>query len=151
MKQNRKFMKKLIIILFVLGCAFGTSLLAQSKRPALPANLAKWNGSDSDRILKNPIIISRLKKLLGQKNYADFTESWETLNPIVKKGNFLFSSGCLIHACGHIESAIAIDLVNQTVHAGVFRETEKTKYFNENGRKTPQVIKKWANRLNQNQ
>jgi len=150
MKWNRNFMKKLIVILFVLGCALGSSALAQSKRPALPANIAKWSGSDSDRILKNVTIKNRLKKLLGKKNYADFTESWETLNPIVKKGNFLFSSGCLIHACGHIESAIAIDLVNQTVHAGIFRETEKTKYFNENGRKTPQVIKNWANRLIKN-
>jgi hypothetical protein len=84
---------------------------------------------------------------LGKKNYADFLESWETINPIVKKGNLLFSSGCLIHACGHAESAITIDWQSKTIHVGIFREQEKTRFFNERGRKTPLVIKNWATRL----
>ena len=87
---------------------------------------------------------------MGKKNYEDFKESWETLNPIVKKGNILFSSGCLIHACGHAESAIAIDLVNKTIHVGIFREDEKTRYINENKRKTPQAMKTWGKRLDKN-
>jgi hypothetical protein len=142
-------MKKLIIILFVLVSAFGAFAQTKSQYPDLPVNLAKWNGADSDKILKNPAIKTRLKNLLGKKSYAAFLESWETQNPIIKKGNFLFSSGCLIHACGHAESAMAIDFVNQTIHVSIFRETEKTKYFNEKGRKTPASIKNWANRLSQ--
>jgi len=66
-----------------------------------------------------------------------------------KEGNFLFSSGCLIHACTHLESAIAVDLVNQTVHAAIFRQDEKTQYFNEGGAATPAVIKDWAGNLRQ--
>lgn len=139
-------MKKKIIVFFVLVCAFGLSAKAQS----LPANIAKWNGANSDKILNNTTIKYRLKRLLGKKNYADFLESWETQNPIIKKGSFLFSSGCLIHACGHIESAIAIDLRTKTIHVGIFREDEKTRYFNENRQKTPQTIKSWANRLIKN-
>ena len=76
-------------------------------------------------------------------------ESFETLNPVRKEGNFLFSSGCLIHACTHLESAIAVDLVRQTVHAAIFRQNEKTRFFNEGGTATPAVIKDWAGNLRQ--
>jgi hypothetical protein len=136
-----------IFFIFLISAILSLSTFAQTK--PLPANIAKWE--DSSEILNNPVIKSRLKKLLGAKSYADFTESWETVNPIVKKGNLLFSSGCLIHACGHIESAIAIDLGTQTIHAAIFRETEKTRFFNEKKRKTPAVIRNWANRLKSNQ
>lgn len=139
-------MKKLILILFVMIFAVGINAQnLKTKTDSLPANITKWK--DSQKLLNNSVIINRLKKLMGKKNYQDFKESWETLNPIVKNGNFLFSSGCLIHACGHAESAIAIDLVNKTIHVGIFREGEKTKYFNENKRKTPQKIRNWAKRL----
>jgi len=76
-------------------------------------------------------------------------ESFETLSPVKKEGNFLFSTGCLIHACTHLESAIAVDLVNRTVHAAIFRQDEKTRYFNEGGKATPKVIRGWANHLSQ--
>lgn len=143
--MNRVFLLSLII------AAISFSAMAQtankSKVAALPINILKMNGKDSLDLLNNPTIKARLRNLLGKKNYADFLESWETSNPVVKKGNFLFSSGCLIHACGHIESAIAVDLVNKSIHVGIFREQEKTRFFNESGRKTPAVIKNWASRL----
>jgi hypothetical protein len=60
-----------------------------------------------------------------------------TVTPIEKDGNILFSSGCLIHACTHLESAIAIDLVKNTIHAAIYNEEKKTGYFNEKGGKTP--------------
>lgn len=138
-------MKKVGLAILLIA-AFAVFASAQS----LPANIVQMNGRDSDEILNNPTIKLRLQKLLGKKNYADFIESWETVNPITKKGNFLFSSGCLIHACGHIESAIAIDLRTKTIHTAIFREGEKTRYFNERKKKTPNVIKNWANRLLQN-
>lgn len=140
---------KRIFILFLLTFVLGFSVFAQNKTntSSLPNNLSKWNGSDSNKVLNNPAIKSRLKKLLGRKNYADFIESWETINPIVKKGNFLFSSGCMIHSCGHIESAFAIDITNKTIHAAIFRETEKTRFYNEKNRKTPNVIQNWAKKL----
>jgi hypothetical protein len=114
---------------------------------SLPAGIAEWNGEDSDKILDNAVIKIRLKKLLGKRNYAAFLESFETLAPIEKKGDILFSRGCLIHACQHLESAIAIDLANQTIHAAIYREDKRTKYFNESGAKTPKAIINWAHRL----
>ena len=143
-----EIMKKLLIILFILVCVFGANAqTSKSKRLALPANLAKMKDADSAKLLDNPIIKTRLKRLLGKKSYADFMESWETINPIEKKGNFLFSSGCLIHACGHIESAIAIDLVKKTIHAGIFQQGIKSKLYNEDNQPTPKVLMDWFKNL----
>jgi len=141
---------KQILFSILITAILGISVFAQivkPKTPALPAGIAEWNGEDSDKILGNAVIKNRLKKLLGKKNYASFLESFETLTPIEKKGDIIFSSGCLIHACTQLESAVAIDLINKTIHAGIFRRNEITKYFNENGRKTPKAVKSWADRL----
>ena len=135
----------LVTVIFVFS-AFGQN--TKQKTLALPDGIAEWNGEDSDKILDDAVIKIRLKKLLGKKNYAAFLESFETLNPIEKNGGVLFSSGCLIHACQHLESAVAIDLVNKTIHAAIYRENKKTSYFNESGAKTPKAIANWAYRLN---
>jgi len=141
-------MKRTISLLLVtlVWCFSATGQTAKTKRPALPSDIAATAGQDSDSLLKNSAIKARMKKLLGNK-YDSFMESFETLNPVAKKGSFLFSSGCLIHACTHLESAIAIDLVNRTIHVAIFRQNEKTRYFNEGGKATPEVIRGWANNL----
>lgn len=140
-------MKK-IILLFVSIGVFSFCINAQTaKNTKLPANINKMTNGDSLKLLENPIIKLRLKKLLGKKNYDEFLESFETVTPIEQKGSFLFTSGCLIHACSKAESAIAIDLTNKTIHTSIYRLGEKTKYFNENRRKTPKAIRDWANRL----
>ncbi len=141
---------KQVVLLFLITAIFAFSVFAQNikpKTPALPAGIADWKGEDSSKILDNAVIKARLKKVLGKKNYASFLESFETLNPIEKNGDILFSSGCLIHACGHLESAIAVDLVNNTIHAAIYNEEKKTGYFNEKGSKTPAFIITWTNRL----
>jgi len=141
-------MRKIILsFLITVVCGFCVAAQTDIKHGRLPANIGRLNGADSDRLLNNSVIKMRLKKLLGRKSYAAFLESFETQMPIIKKGSYLFSSGCLIHACTHLESAIAVDLVNKTIHAAIYRQNEKTKYFNENGRKTPKTLKSWANRL----
>lgn len=113
----------------------------------IPAEIVNMTEADSLELLNNPVIKTRLKKLLGKQNYDSFLASFESVTPVVKEGSFLFSSGCLIHACTKLESAIAIDLKNKTVHAAIYNQTARTKYFNENGSKTPKVIKDWADRL----
>jgi hypothetical protein len=129
-------------------CLSATAQTAQTRHRPLPSGIAAVEGHDSDSLLKNAAIQARMKKLLRSK-YDAFMESFETLNPVRKEGNFLFSSGCLIHACTHLESAIAVDLVNHTVHAAIFRQNQKTRYFNESGAATPAVIKDWARNLRQ--
>jgi hypothetical protein len=135
-----------LLLMTIVLCFSATAQTAKTKRPALPSGISAMEGQDSDSLLKNPLIKARMQRLLGNQ-YDSFMESFETLNPVTREGTFLFSSGCLIHACTHLESAIAIDLTNKTIHAAVFRQTERTRYFNEEGRATPKAIRDWANNL----
>jgi hypothetical protein len=137
-----------LVLVTLVSCFCAWAQTAKTSRPALPSGIAAASGQDSDSLLKNPSIKARMKKLLGNK-YGSFIESFETLNPVTKEGHFLFSSGCLIHACTHLESAIAVNLTNNTIHAAIFRQDEKTKYFNEGGKATPKVIRDWADNLRQ--
>jgi hypothetical protein len=143
-------MKRMTSLLLVALAFFvsATAQTSQSSRAALPPEIAAAEGHDSDSLLKNAAIQARIKRLL-RSNYDAFMASFETLNPVRKEGNFLFSSGCLLHACTHLESAIAVDLVNHSVHAAIFRQDKKTQYFNEGGTPTPAVIKDWAGNLRQ--
>lgn len=143
-------MKKItfcFLIVAVCGLCGTAQTNVKHKNRELPAGISKMTDADSMELLNNPAIKSRLKKLLGKKNYRSFLESFETVTPVEKKGAFLFSSGCLIHACTQLESAITIDLINKTIHAAIYRRGEKTKFFNENGSATPETIKNWADRL----
>ena len=129
---------------------FTTPAAAQKAKPKaapLPAGISDWAGQDSDKLLKDPVIMTRLKTLMGKTNYASFMESFETLTPITKDGDVLFASGCLIHGCTHLESAIAIDVKANTIHAAIYNEEKKTRYFNERASKTPQAINDWASSL----
>ena len=142
-------MKKISVILLltlILSFSAMSQTTSKPKTFTLPTNIAKNVGKYPDVLFRDASIKSRMKKLMG-KNYASFFESFETQAPFVKKGDFLFSSGCLIHACGHLESAIAIDLVNKTIHTAIYNEIEPTKYFNEGNRKIPTAIQEWANNL----
>lgn len=138
----------LILLVTLVSSLAATAQAAKTRRPALPSDIAAAAGQDSDSLLKNPVIKARMSRLMG-KQYASFMESFETINPVTKRGNFLFSSGCLIHACTHVESAIAIDLTERTIHAAIFRQGEKTRYFDEGGRAAPRVLRDWANHLSE--
>ncbi len=127
--------------------ASALSQAAQRKTTALPAGIIDWSGEDSDKLLNNDVIKTRLKKLLRSAGYASFMESFETLTPITMEGDVLFASGCLIHACTHLESAIAIDVKANTIHAAIFNDERETLYFNERGSKTPRSIVDWAKNL----
>lgn len=134
--------------MFALCAASVINGAAQAKAD-LPVSIAEITnivGKDSTDLLGDPAVESRLKKLMGDANYNSFLESFETVTPVTKTGAYLFTSGCLIHACSQVESAIAIDWKNNTIHTAIFRRGEKTKFFNEN-KKTPKTIKEWASRL----
>jgi hypothetical protein len=138
------------VYLILLIALFATSAAAQKANPksaALPASIAKWSGQDADKLLTDPAIKARLKALLGKAAYASFMDSFETQTPITKDGDTLFASGCLIHACTHLESALAIDIKANTVHAAIYNEEKPTRYFNEGRSKTPPAIADWAARL----
>ena len=150
MTDQKEFMKR-IIYLLLITVALSVSVFAQTakkKVAALPTSVANLSGESSDKLLNEPVIKLRLQKLLGKKSFASFMESFETLTPITKDGNFLFASGCLIHACTHLESSIAINLKNNTIHAAIFNDDKPTRFFNERSKKSPKPIVAWANKLN---
>lgn len=135
-----------LLLIILVSCVSALAQTAKTRRLPLPSDIAAMADQDSDSLFKNPAIKARMEKLLGNK-YDSFMESFETVNPVTKEGNLLFSSGCLIHACTHLESAIAVDLVYRTIHLAIFRQNEKTRYFNEGGKATPEVIRDWAANL----
>lgn len=137
----------LIVIFGVIG--FGQA--AKTDGGKLPVEIANWSGQDANKILDNPVIKIRLKKLLGEVDYETFSEYFETSTPIKKAGDLLFASGCMIHACTHLESAIAIDSVKNTIHVAIYDETDETKYFNEREGETPEAIVSWAKRFEEQQ
>lgn len=138
-----------VLCLLVAG-AFALSARAQTgtpDTPALPAGIEGWDSEDSAKLLSDPLITARLRKLLGTTDYESFMESFETVVPLKKDGDLLFASGCMIRACTHIESAVAVDLRNKTIHAAIYRDEEPFRFFNERGGKTPGPISAWADRL----
>lgn len=143
----RTTMKAVVFLLLIAGMLGINAFGQNAKTQALPAGIADWNGEDSSKLLNDPAIKLRLKKLLGNKSYASFMASFETITPISKNGKVLFASGCLIHACIHLESAVAIDLSNNTVHAAIYEEEKATRFFNERRRTSPKLIIQWAKKL----
>jgi len=118
----------LFISAIILSLSFpAAAQKAKPKAGPLPAAIRAWAGQDSDKLLKDPVITTRLKTLMGKTNYASFIESFETLAPITKDGDVLFASGCLIHACTHLESAIAINLKANTIHAAIYNDVTEFK------------------------
>ncbi len=105
---------------------------------------SEWVGKDSGELLEKPEIKSRLKKLLGEKDYASFRQNFEVGSPIKKEGDFLFASGCMLRACTRLESALALNVKNKTIHVAIFDQIKETKFFNENNSQTPEIITNWA-------
>lgn len=138
-------MKKLVLTILIV--AICNICAAAQTSSALPENIAQMTNEDSLALLDDPVIKTRLEKLLSAYYYESFVESFETVSPVEKKGNFLFTSGCLIHACGQAESAIVIDLRAKTIHVAIYRSSQTMKFFNEKNKKTPKAIRDWQNSL----
>ena len=136
-------MRTIVFSILIITVA---AIAAQGQKPKpLPDSIATYQ--DSSELLSDQTVRIRLQAVTGKKGFETFMESFETVTPIIKSGDWIFASGCLIHACTHLESAIAIDLRNNAIHAAVFREEKRTRFFNERRRKTPALIADWAKRL----
>jgi hypothetical protein len=140
-------MKKLLAVCFIT-MAVCLAANAQSK-PSLPNNLTKYVGKYPDDLMKVASVKNRLKTLLG-KNYSKFYSYINVQSPMSKSGDFIFGSGCLPHSCTISEAAFAIDVKNKRVHAVIYSQNVKPKYFNEDNSETPQVILDWVKDLQGN-
>lgn len=138
-------MKQISAILFIT-IALCLTATAQTKKPALPSNLAKYVDEYPVKLMKVPSVKTRLKTLLGKK-YATFDRYIGVQSPITQVGDFLFAHGCLPHSCTISEAAFAIDLKNKRIHAVIYEQNIAPKFFNEDKAKTPQVLLDWIQEL----
>jgi flagellar biosynthesis component FlhA len=107
--------------------------------------LKNLNGKypDEVKLLDNPALIKRLKKLLGNR-FKFLKETWAVESPIKIKDNIFVASGCQAHNCGSTNFIIVVDLSKNVMLAGV-REEDQVKTYSEDGSSCQQLLE-WANR-----
>ena len=137
------FFGRLLFVLTLLSVSVpAASGQSAAKRPVLPINLSKYIDEYPAALMKVPAVKARLRALLG-KRYPDFVISIDVQSPMKKVGDFLFTNGCMPHACTINEAAFAIDLVNKRIHAVIYDSDRPAVYFNEDKKPTPQVLLDW--------
>ena len=137
---------KLIFACLLITLVLGLTATAQTKKPALPSNLAKYVDEYPVKLMKVPAVKTRLKTLLGKK-YPTFDSYITVQSPMTQVGDFLFASGCLPHSCTISEAAFAIDLKNKRIHAVIYEQNLAPKFYNEDKAQTPQVLLDWIKEL----
>jgi len=144
MSEGRIMLNRLAFAfgLIVVFTVFGTAQ-SSTKRPPLPANLAKYVGEYPADLMRVPAVKSRLKTLLG-KRYADFDYSISVQDVMKLDGDFLFGSGCMAHACTLTEAAFVVDVKNKRIHAVLYDKDKPAAYFNEDKVAAPQVLIDWV-------
>jgi hypothetical protein len=83
------------------------------------------------KLLDNPILTKRLKKLLGNR-YSFLKETWSVETPIEVKDNIFSASACEAHNCASTNFIIIIDFSKNVLYAGV-RENDIVKTYSEDG------------------
>jgi hypothetical protein len=83
------------------------------------------------KLLKNPILTQRLKKLIGNR-YNFLKDTWAVENPIEVKDNIFVAYGCQAHNCGSTNFIIIIDFYKDAMYAGI-RENDNVKIYSEDG------------------
>lgn len=67
------------------------------------------------QLLDNPLIKSRLEKLLGDE-YSNFRKFWMVETPILIEDNILYSTGCEQHNCAANQYVLEIDLSQNNIN-----------------------------------
>ena len=93
------------------------------------------------KLLDNPILTKRLKKLLGNR-YSFLKETWSVETPIEVKDNIFSASACEAHNCASTNFIIIIDFSKNIMYAGV-RENDNVKTYSEDG-STSQKLNEFA-------
>lgn len=153
--NNRKFVTRIFVAVYLsLGLAgiiafsaIAAAAQTSTRRPALPANLARYVDEYPVKLMKVPAVRARLKALLGNR-YADFDTSISVQHTMTRDGDFLFASGCTPHACTISEAAFVIDLKNRRIHAVMYEKDEPPRFFNEDKTATPKILLDWVAELN---
>jgi hypothetical protein len=83
------------------------------------------------KLMENPELKSRLKKLLG-KDYAAMDENFDVQAPLEVMNDVLMTTGCEAHNCGANQYLLFVDLKSDNIN--VFHITDdETKHYFEHG------------------
>jgi hypothetical protein len=96
--------------------------------------LKKFNGKYPYEVnlLKNPMVIIRLKKLIGENRYKFLIKTWAVETPIEFANNIFVASACKAHDCPTTNFIIVYDFFNNIMYAGI-KEYNNIKTYSEDG------------------
>ena len=95
------------------------------------------------KLLDNPILKQRLKKMLGSQ--YDFMKSiWEVETPIEISNGLFYAWAMQAHSGGDPGAVLMADINRNVLYVGI-RKDEKEKIYSEDGSDAPQRLQDWAN------
>jgi len=83
-------------------------------------------------LLKNPVFVKRLKKLIGENRYNFLIKTWAVETPIEFANNIFVASACKAHDCPTTNFIIVYDFSNNIMYAGI-KEYNNIKTYSEDG------------------
>jgi hypothetical protein len=92
-------------------------------------------------LLKNPVFIKRLKKLLGESRYNFLKKTWAVETPIKFANDIFVAEACQAHNCDKVNFIIVYDFSNNILYAGI-KEYDNIKTYSEDG-SIPVKINEW--------
>lgn len=96
------------------------------------------------KLLDNPVLTQRLKKLLGNNRFKFLNETWAVEIPMEFTNNIFVASACQAHSCYSTNFIIVVDFSKNVMFVGI-REEDEVKTYSEDGSNSP-IITKWVNR-----
>lgn len=95
------------------------------------------------KLLENPIIKKRLKKMLGSQ-YEYMKSIWEVEAPIEISNGLFYAWGMQAHSGGNPGAVLMADISKNVLYVGI-RKDEQAKIYSEDGSNAPQRLQDWAN------
>ena len=95
------------------------------------------------KLLDNPIIKKRLKKILGSQ-YDYLKSIWEVETPIEISNGLFYAWGMQAHSGGDPGAVLMADINKNVLYVGI-RKDEQEKIYSEDGSNAPQRLQDWAN------
>jgi len=91
------------------------------------------------KLLENPALIKRMKKLLRESRFNFLKETWAVESPIEIENNIFTAEACEQHNCGATDFIIVYDFESDLLYIGI-KEEYITRIYSESGETCQQII-----------
>ena len=99
----------------------------------------------TSKLLDNPVLKSRLIKLLGNDDYAFLKKNWNVETPITVVGNTVEATGCKVHDCGNTNFILLVDTADNIIQVGIRKNGGKALIISEDpNRSIPGDLEDWS-------